>query len=93
MVPGMVPATGAAEPMELIDASDAIFFRGGWDAEISAIDFRLSEICTSHYFRISMVSTFRVLRTQDDKYRHHRNCSLPHEDNCYWIYCLVIHKR
>jgi hypothetical protein len=46
MVPGMVPATGAAEPMELIDASDAIFFRGGWDAEISAIDFRLSEMCT-----------------------------------------------
>jgi hypothetical protein len=45
MLPGMFPAIGAAEPMEFIDASDAIFFKGGWDAERSVVDFRLSEIC------------------------------------------------
>jgi hypothetical protein len=50
MLPGVFPVIGAAEPME--DSSDAIFFRGGWDAETSVLDFRLSEICprTSHYF-------------------------------------------
>lgn len=41
MLPAMFPATGAAEPMGLIDTSDAIFFRGGWDAERSVLDFRL----------------------------------------------------
>jgi hypothetical protein len=27
--------------MELIDVSGAIFFKGGWDAERSVLDFRL----------------------------------------------------
>lgn len=40
MVPGMVPAMGA-EAMEFIGPSVAIFFRGGWDAERSVLDFRL----------------------------------------------------
>jgi hypothetical protein len=30
--------------MELIDVSGAIFFKGGWDAERSVLDFRLSGI-------------------------------------------------
>jgi hypothetical protein len=45
-LPGMFPAIVAAGNMELIGTSDAIFFRGGWDAERSVLDFRLSEMCT-----------------------------------------------
>jgi len=30
--------------MELTEVSGAIFFRGGWDAERSVLDFRLSGI-------------------------------------------------
>jgi hypothetical protein len=61
----MFPAM-EAEAMVFIDASVAIFFRGGWDAERSVLDFRLSEICREEYpqFQILTIPNFHLVEIE-----------------------------